>query len=280
MQSGFRGSTCGRWWRPRSGCLIVHGVGFWDRQVDDLLTGIGELVGGGGLPKTPATPSPAPDPSTLLPAHPAYEPPKPLPEGPWPPYIPEGQMDLSGGMPRSTLDGIHNDDPNYVVWKPAFPGDLPPYWMHDYEPVGPDNPGTWVRGGPEDDVPGETHPAGVSGQTGDAVNAVHDSLKRNEEVITDADQQLGQAFSDAHTAAARTQQRLVDLDAQIRSGVAALQPFIATPAGQQQMAAFLMAKTRDVQAVVSDARRTSRSHAAIVDGLSQRYDTIRNTKSG
>ncbi|MCW2650967.1 MAG: hypothetical protein JWR32_1943 [Mycobacterium sp.] len=57
-------------------------------------------------------------------------------------------MDLSEGMPRSTLDGIHGDDPNYyVVWKPAFPGDLPQYWMHDYKPVGPENPNTWVRRG-------------------------------------------------------------------------------------------------------------------------------------
>ncbi|MCW2650986.1 MAG: Biofilm regulator BssS [Mycobacterium sp.] len=182
-------------------------------------------------------------------------------------------------MPRSTLDGIHNDDPNYVVWKPFFPGDLPPYWVHDYKPVGPENPGTWLGGGPEDYVPGETHPAGFNGQTGDAVNAARASLKHNKAAINDTDQHLGQALSDAHTAAARTQQRLVDLDAQVRSGVAALQPFVTTPVGQQQMAAFLMAKTREVQAVVSDARLTSRSHAAIVGGLSERYNTIRATKA-
>jgi hypothetical protein len=106
--------------------------------------------------------------------------------------------------------------------------------MHDYTPVGPENPNTWVRRGPEDYVPGETHPAGLSGQTGDAVDAVHDSLKRNTEAITHTDQQLGQAFSDAHFAAARTRQRLVDLDAQVRSGVAALQPFMATPVSSRR----------------------------------------------
>jgi hypothetical protein len=188
-------------------------------------------------------------------------------------------MDLSEGMPRSTLDKRHDDDPDYVVWKPAFPGDLPPYWMRDYKPVGPENPNTWVRRGPDDYAPGETRPAGFSGVTADAVNAVHESLRRNKDAIADADQQLGQAVSRTHDASARTRQRLVDLDAQIRSQVAALQPFMNSAAGQKQMTALLMAKTREVQSVVAEATRISQSQATVVDALGQRYDTIRTTRS-
>jgi Domain of unknown function (DUF4226) len=188
-------------------------------------------------------------------------------------------MDLGEGRP--TLDKLHDDDPDYVVWKPAFPGDLPPYWMKDDKPVGPENPNTWVRGGPDDDVPGETHPAGFSGATADAVNAVHESLVRNKDAIADTDQELGQAVSEIHDAWARTRQRLIGIDGQIRSQVAALQPFMNSVAGQQQMTALPMAKTREVQSVVVGATRISQSQSqsTVVDGLGRRYDAIRSSGS-
>ncbi len=165
-------------------------MGFWERQVNDLLTGIGELVGG-GVSLSPPTPTPSPSPSP---------------------------------------------DPS-------------------------------------------THPAGFSGATADAVNAVHESLRRNNKAIADTDQELREAVSHTHDASGRTRQRLVDIDAQIRSQVAALQPFMNSVAGQQQMTALLIAKTREVQSVVAEATRTSQAQSTVVDGLGQRYDTIRTTGS-
>lgn len=196
------------------GWPIVAHVGFWERQVGDLLTGISELVGGGPVPLSRATPTPRPVPppspgsSMPLPPHPAYQP-TPQPSGGWPPYLPEGQLDLSEGT--------------------------------------------------------------------DAANAAARSLKRNMDAITDTDQQLGQAVSHTREASARAQQRLVDIDAQIRSQVAALQPFMNSLAGQQQLAALLMTKTREVQSVVAEATRTSRTQSTVVDGLRQRYNNIRTT---
>lgn len=115
---------------------------------------------------TSTEPSPPPDPNLppLLP-HSAPVPPDwefnpdgtvNLPD--YPPHVPESQFDTSQGVPRSALDGIHgttDDEP--VLWKPSFPGDLPPYWMHDYY-EDPNNPGVWYpdhRPSP----PGSTHPA-------------------------------------------------------------------------------------------------------------------------
>jgi Domain of unknown function (DUF4226) len=188
-------------------------------------------------------------------------------------------MDLSEGMPRSTLDKLHDDDPDYVIWKPVFPADLPPYWMKHYQPVGPENPNTWVRRGPGDYMPGDTHPAGLRGAAGDAANAAHESVRRNKDAITDTDQQLGQAVSATHDASARTRQGLVDLDTQIRSQVAALQPFMNSATGQQQMTALLIAKTRELRSVIAEATRTSQSQSTVVDGLGRRYDAMRTTGS-
>ena len=68
-------------------------VGFWDRQVDDLMTGIGRLVGGDGAPLAPPstpTPTPPPPPADLLPPAPAYDPSQ---SGPYPPWIPPSEVD-------------------------------------------------------------------------------------------------------------------------------------------------------------------------------------------
>ncbi|WP_199178183.1 hypothetical protein [Mycobacterium hubeiense] len=65
-------------------------------------------------------------------------PPTPLPQ--YPPYIPESQMDLDSGMPRSTLDGIH-DDGGVIIKKPGELGPPPTYGNYVESPPGS---GVWV----------------------------------------------------------------------------------------------------------------------------------------
>ncbi|WP_342314700.1 ESX-1 secretion-associated protein (plasmid) [Mycobacterium avium subsp. hominissuis] len=121
------------------------------------------------------TPQPTPEPTPphiIYPAgppedlqpFPMYPEVEPNPDGTfhtpqYPPYIPEQQFDTSQGMPRSTLDGIHGtggDDP--IRWSPSFPGELPPYGMHDYVQDRNDPDLWWPDHRP--DAPGSTHPAG------------------------------------------------------------------------------------------------------------------------
>ena len=61
----------------------------------------------------------------------------------------------------------------------------------------------------------------------------------------------------------------MSLHHEIRGGVARLQPWLDSPAGQAQLAAFLSAKTQQVQAVIREATAASESHAAAVRGLGQ-----------
>ncbi len=94
------------------------------------MTGIGGL-GGFNAPLDTPTPDPT------MPPYPAptYYPQIPGPDGvapevpQYPPYIPEQDMNTSSGMPRSTLDKIHDD--GGVILKE--PGELGP-------PVYPNGP--------------------------------------------------------------------------------------------------------------------------------------------
>jgi hypothetical protein len=106
-------------------------VAFWQQQVNDLMTGIGGL---GGFNAPLDTPDPT------LPPYPAptYSPRIPGPDGiapeipQYPPYIPEQDMNTSSGMPRSTLDGIH-DDGGVIIKKPGELGQRPSSagsWQH------------------------------------------------------------------------------------------------------------------------------------------------------
>lgn len=122
----------------------------------------------------PNEPAPTPTPDIVYPSgppggfddgSPLYPEGAPGPDGTWqvpqyPPYIPESQFDASQGMPRSTLDGIHgtgDDEP--IRWSPSQPGELPPYWMHDYVQDQTD-PGLWW---PDKRplAPGSVQPAGL-----------------------------------------------------------------------------------------------------------------------
>lgn len=120
--------------------------------------------GSGGPPLSPQD-------GTTQPPLPPLEPPAPPygddftwnPDGSinypdYPPYVPESQFDTTQGAPRSALDGVHGtrgDEPIY--WAPSYPGELPPYWTHDYMQL-PGSPNMWVpdtRPSP----PGQTNPA-------------------------------------------------------------------------------------------------------------------------
>ena len=70
----------------------------------------------------------------------------------------------------------------------------------------------------------------------------------------------------------------MSLHHEIRGGVARLQPWLDSPAGQAQLAAFLSAKTQQVQAVIREATAASESHAVAVRGLGQTYEQIRTTR--
>jgi hypothetical protein len=246
-------------------------VGFWQQQVDDLLTGIGAL---GGMDAPLDTPTPDP----TLPPYPAptYYPQIPGPNGvapevpQYPPYIPEQDMNTSSGMPRSTLDGIH-DDGGVVIKQP---GELGP-WSPPMEPPYTESPpgsGVWVpdhRPYP----PGSMRPAAWSGKGAEEADAADAALRNTHEALNEADQGLSQNLTDAHTANAQSKMQLQRIHQEIRTGIAAMQPSLGTPAGREQLADFLQMKAAEAKQVASNAQQASTRLASSMRAVGQQFET-------
>ena len=92
---------------------------------------------------------------------------------------------------------------------------------------------------------------------------------------TEADRRLGDAVMAIHAAAQHVHARLHGIRAEVDTGIGALQSTMDTTTGQQQMAEFLAAKTRDVQVVIDEAREASTIHMAALGEARARYTTVR-----
>lgn len=210
------------------------------------MTGIGGL---GGFDPPPVTP-------TLEP----YPYPSPMPTSPdgsvpqYPPYIPEQDMNTSSGMPRSTLDGIH-DDGGVIIKRPGELG--PPNYPHGPRYTeSPEGSGVWV---PDDRPypPGSVLPAGWTGKAAEKADETDAALKKTREALNRADQGLAQNIADAHTADAQSKGQLQRIQQEIQMGIAAMQPTLGTAAGREQLAEFLDRKASEAKQVASNAQEMS-----------------------
>lgn len=245
-------------------------MGFWEQQVNDLMTGIGGL---GGF--NPPLDTPTPDPTLPPYPYPSYYPQIPGPDGvapevpQYPPYIPEQDMNTSSGMPRSTLDGIHDD--GGVILKP--PGELGPpnYPMGPRYTESPDGSGVWVpdhRPYP----PGSVRPAGWTGKGAEEADATDASLRKTRDALNQADQGLAQNITDAHTADAQSKAQLQRIQQEIQLGIAAMQPTLGTAAGREQLAEFLDRKASEAKQVASNAQEMSTRLASNFQTVGQQFE--------
>lgn len=120
---------------------------------------------------------------------------------------------------------------------------------------------------------GQTVPAEWSGRSADAVDELRESIRHLLSARTEADRRLGDAVMAIHAAAQHVHARLHGIRAEVDNGIGALQSTIDATAGQQKMAEFLAAKTRDVQVVIDQAREASTIHMAGLGEAQSRYAT-------
>jgi hypothetical protein len=139
-------------------------------------------------------------------------------------------------------------------------------------PIAPGMP-TAGRGDEAVTRAGQTVPAQWSGRSADAVDELRESIRRVHSARTEADRRLGDAVTAIHAAAQHVHARLHGIREQVDNGIGALQSTMDTPAGHQQMAEFLAAKTRDVQVVIDQAREASTVHMAGLGEAQARYAT-------
>lgn len=233
------------------------GVGFWEQQVNDLMTGIGGL-GGFDPPRETPTLDPYPYPSPM---------PTPVPK--YPPYIPEQDMNTTSGMPRSTLDGIHGD--GGVIIKP--PGELGPpnYPGGPRYTESPEGSGVWVpdqRPYP----PGTVLPQAWSGKGAEEADATDAALRKTREALNQADQGLAQNITRAHTADAQSKAQLQRIQQEIQLGIAAMQPTLGTAAGREQLAEFLDRKASEAKQVASNAQEMSTRLASHLQTVGHQFE--------
>lgn len=190
-------------------------------------------------------------------------------------------MDLSSGMPRSTLDGIH-DDGGVIIKKP---GELGPPAYRDAPPYteSPPGSGVWVPD-KRPPAPGSTLPMSSStgedqdewaGNAADAAGDTEASLRRTRAVLDEADRRLQTAVTDAHSAAATSRAQLQRIHDEVTSGVAALQPSMQTPTGRVHMADLLEAKAQQAQEVATEAQANAARLAAVLSSLANSYSSSR-----
>jgi hypothetical protein len=101
-----------------------------------------------------------------------------------------------------------------------------------------------------------------------AIAARRDALAARHRSATEADRVLTEALAGAHEALRESVRRLDAIATDIeRAG----RLVIDAPLGARELQRFLLAKQREITAVLTDAREVSRAKAAVLQGLQQQY---------
>jgi hypothetical protein len=111
-----------------------------------------------------------------------------------------------------------------------------------------------------------------AGSSPSAIAARRAALSARHHALVNADQILAAAISEAHAVTVDAKSRLDTIGAQIDDAVAH-QDLLAldTPEGVRDFQHFLLARHRDIIAVVTDAVARADAHAAQVQGLADLY---------
>jgi hypothetical protein len=90
--------------------------------------------------------------------------------------------------------------------------------------------------------------------------------------VADADRVLAEALADAHAVMRESVSRLDAIAAEIDRVVSGqADPAIDTPMGAREFQKFLVAKQREIAAVVAHARELDRAKSAVLQNLRARY---------
>jgi hypothetical protein len=122
--------------------------------------------------------------------------------------------------------------------------------------------------------PGTPSGQELSGAAAEAVKSLDAALASNRTALNEADDKLAEAILNATSSSDQGKARLGDLQRSVIDQVHKLGSTLDTPAGQQQLADYLQSKTSEILDVVKNAGLDSASQAAVMDGLSARYDAL------
>lgn len=115
----------------------------------------------------------------------------------------------------------------------------------------------------------------MSEQAGSSLNAVQArqaALGRRYDAIAEADRALAEAIASAHAATRDSIRRLDAIGAEIEGAVPKQDELgIDTPMGAREFQKFLLAKQREIAAIVADAHELDRMKSAALARLRDQY---------
>ena len=115
----------------------------------------------------------------------------------------------------------------------------------------------------------------MSEQAGHSVGAIQTrqaALAKHQSTVAEADRMLGDALAGAHAAMRESVCRLDAIADEIERAVSGQADLaIDTPLGTREFQRFLLAKQREIAAVVTNAQELDRAKRAVLDGLRAQY---------
>jgi Domain of unknown function (DUF4226) len=115
----------------------------------------------------------------------------------------------------------------------------------------------------------------MSEQAGTSVGAIQArqaALAKHHDAVAEADRVLAEALAGAHAAMRESVRRLDAIADEIERAVPGQADLaIDTPLGAREFQRFLLAKQREIAAVVTDAHELDRAKRAVLDGLRDQY---------
>ncbi|MCV7075861.1 DUF4226 domain-containing protein [Mycobacterium szulgai] len=117
----------------------------------------------------------------------------------------------------------------------------------------------------------------MSDQTGSSLAAIAERqaiLARQHGALAEADRVLTEALADAHAAMRESVRRLDAIAAEIdRAAAYHAELAVDTSLGAREFQRFLLAKQREIAAVITQARELGQSKSAVLHSLRSQYET-------
>lgn len=111
-----------------------------------------------------------------------------------------------------------------------------------------------------------------SGPAIGAVQARQAALASRHSAVADVDRVLMDMLAGAHAEMRESVSRLNEIEAEIERAVSDLAGCaVDTPMGARELQRFLVAKQREIAAIVAHARELAQAKSAVLDGLRERY---------
>ena len=110
----------------------------------------------------------------------------------------------------------------------------------------------------------------------DAIQARHAAMATWHSTVADADRVLAEAIAEAHAVLREGVNRLDAIAAEIdRVASGRADPAVGTPMGAREFQKFLVAKQREIAAVVAHAHELDRAKSAVLQSLRAHYTSAK-----